>query len=116
MNQSDFAKLHGGSRKAVTFWKARGWLVSERGLIDVAASNAQIERYRKSVTHAKKSGQGNGLGSKGNSLPLLPNTPEDETPEQTATRVLGAEGGEHVARRGPPGEGKLPRVASPVGL
>lgn len=93
MNQSDFAKLHGVSRKTVTLWKARGWLVSVKGVIDVDASNAQIKRYRKSVTQPKKNGQGNGLGNKGNSLPkLLPGTPDDETPEQTVVRILGSEG------------------------
>lgn len=93
MNQSDFAKLHGVSRKTVTNWKARGWLVSARGVIDVDASNSQLERYRKSVTQPKKSCQGNGSGNKGDSLPNpLPIAPDDETPEQTATRILGAEG------------------------
>lgn len=93
MNQSDFAKLHGVSRKTVTLWKARGWLVSAKGVVDVDASNAQIERYRKSVIQPKKTGQGNELGNKGNSLPkLLLCTPDDETPEQTAVRILGSEG------------------------
>lgn len=27
MKQSEFAALHGVSRKTVTTWKARGWLV-----------------------------------------------------------------------------------------
>ncbi|MEB0308343.1 hypothetical protein QN382_03465 [Pseudomonas sp. 10B1] len=93
MNQSDFAKLHNVSRKTVTLWKARGWLVAVKGVIDVDASNAQLERYRKSVTQPKKSYLGNGLGNKGNSLPKpLPEALDDETPEQTAVRILGTEG------------------------
>ncbi|ARZ01757.1 hypothetical protein [Yersinia ruckeri] len=38
MNQSDFAKLHDVSRKTVTTWKARGWLVLAGDDIDVEAS------------------------------------------------------------------------------
>ena len=41
MNQSDFARLHGVSRKTVTMWKSRGWLIMSGDDIDVAASNAQ---------------------------------------------------------------------------
>ncbi|MEX5790123.1 hypothetical protein AB6H32_00380 [Providencia hangzhouensis] len=48
MNQSDFAKLHGVSRKTITMWKSRGWLVMNGDEIDVDASNENIERYRKS--------------------------------------------------------------------
>lgn len=54
MNQSDFAKLHNVSRKTVTAWKARGWLVLAGDDIDVEASNANIERFRKTVTRPEK--------------------------------------------------------------
>jgi len=54
MNQADFAKLHGVSRKTVTTWKARGWLVQVGDEVDVEASNANIERYRKTVTRPEK--------------------------------------------------------------
>ncbi len=57
MNQSDFAKLHGVSRKTVTSWKARGWLVLAGDDIDVEASNANIERFRKTVTRPEKKQQ-----------------------------------------------------------
>ncbi|MFW5406257.1 hypothetical protein [Pectobacterium carotovorum] len=68
MNQSDFAKLHGVSRKTVTAWKARGWLVLAGDDIDVEASNANLERYRKTVTRPEKKGAGNKPGNKpGNS-------------------------------------------------
>lgn len=59
MNQSDFAKLHGVSRKTVTTWKARGWLVLAGDDIDVEASNANIERFRKTVTRPEKKPAGN---------------------------------------------------------
>lgn len=59
MNQSDFAKLHNVSRKTVTAWKARGWLVLADDDIDVEASNANIERFRKTVTRPEKKVAGN---------------------------------------------------------
>ncbi|REF27623.1 hypothetical protein BDD26_2431 [Xenorhabdus cabanillasii] len=64
MNQSEFAKLHGVSRKTVTQWKARGWLVTDGDDINVEASNANIERYRKSVTRSEKKPKGNSQGNK----------------------------------------------------
>lgn len=64
MNQSDFAKLHGVSRKTVTSWKARGWLVLAGDDIDVEASNSNIERFRKTVTRPEKKAAGNKQGNK----------------------------------------------------
>lgn len=54
MNQSDFAKLHGVSRKTVTMWKSRGWLIMSGDDIDVTASNAQLEKYRKTINRPPK--------------------------------------------------------------
>lgn len=54
MNQSDFARLHGVSRKTVTMWKSRGWLIMSGDDIDVNASNAQLGKYRKSVNRPGK--------------------------------------------------------------
>lgn len=64
MNQSDFAKLHSVSRKTVTAWKARGWLVLAGDDIDVEASNTNIERFRKTVTRPEKKAAGNTQGNK----------------------------------------------------
>ncbi|MBS9442486.1 RNA polymerase subunit sigma-70 [Photorhabdus heterorhabditis] len=64
MNQSEFAKLHGVSRKTVTQWKARGWLVTDGDDINVEASNTNIARYRKSVTRPEKKAAGNKQGNK----------------------------------------------------
>lgn len=47
MNQSEFAALHGVSRKTVTKWKERGWLVFQGDDIDVDASNAYLKKYRR---------------------------------------------------------------------
>lgn len=54
MNQSDFARLHGVSRKTVTMWKSRGWLIMSGDDIDVTASNAQLEKYRKTINRPAK--------------------------------------------------------------
>lgn len=64
MNQAEFAKLHGVSRKTVTAWKARGWLVLDGEDIDVDASNERIRRYRKTVTRTKKEQKGNKKGNR----------------------------------------------------
>ncbi|HBC7420849.1 TPA: hypothetical protein KEY88_003563 [Serratia marcescens] len=68
MNQSDFAKLHGVSRKTVTTWKARGWLVLAGDDIDVNASNMLLECHRKTVTRQGlklvKNDEGNKQGNK----------------------------------------------------
>ncbi|WP_275389359.1 hypothetical protein [Xenorhabdus bovienii] len=54
MKQADFARLHNVSRKTVTQWKSRGWLVMDGDDINVDASNANIEQYRKTVTRGEK--------------------------------------------------------------
>jgi len=50
MNQSEFAALHNVSRKTVTKWKERGWLVFAGDEVDVEASNALLKRYRRDGT------------------------------------------------------------------
>lgn len=95
MNQSEFAKLHGVSRKTVTTWKARGWLVLDGDEIDVDASNAMIERYRKTVTQDEKklaaNSQGNKKGNtsgnkRGNTR--KGNNPREESPAAIAERMI----------------------------
>ncbi|EAQ6361895.1 hypothetical protein DOH76_00025 [Salmonella enterica subsp. enterica serovar Oranienburg] len=49
MNQAEFARRHGVSRKTVTQWKERGWLVMNGREIDVEASETMLEKYRKTV-------------------------------------------------------------------
>lgn len=107
MNQSDFAKLHAVSRKTVTGWKARGWLVFVGDDIDVEASNKLLERHRKTVTRPglklAKNDEGNKSGNKagnrqqGNKPGNKPgnkksgNTP-DETPTQIVERMIASSG------------------------
>lgn len=104
MNQSEFAKLHGVSRKTVTTWKARGWLVLDGDEIDVDASNAMIERYRKTVTSDEKKlaagSQGNKKGNtsgnkRGNTG--KGNKSRDESPAAIAERMI-AESGATMTR------------------
>lgn len=47
MNQSEFAALHGVSRKTVTKWKERGWLVFDGDNVNVEESNKLLKRYRR---------------------------------------------------------------------
>ncbi|QWA09801.1 RNA polymerase subunit sigma-70 [Sodalis ligni] len=98
MNQSDFAKLHSVSRKTVTTWKARGWLVLAGDDIDVEASNANIERYRKTVTRPEKKTAGNTQGNKqgnksgnnrkGNRSGNKHDADREESPAQIAARLV----------------------------
>lgn len=94
MNQSEFAKLHGVSRKTVTQWKARGWLVLEGDDIDVDASNANIKRFRKTVTRPEKKPAGNSQGNKsagnrqGNTLLQA----GDESPTKVVERMIARHG------------------------
>ncbi|MBH3002301.1 RNA polymerase subunit sigma-70 [Serratia marcescens] len=98
MNQSDFAKLHGVSRKTVTTWKARGWLVLAGDDIDVEASNANIERFRKTVTRPEKKPAGNKQGNKtgnrssGNKLGNKNDKDLAESPTKTVERMIAEHG------------------------
>jgi hypothetical protein len=47
IKQAAFAEMHSVSRKTVTTWKARGWLVMQDGLVHVDASNALLKKYRR---------------------------------------------------------------------
>lgn len=98
MNQSDFAKLHGVSRKTVTTWKARGWLVLAGDDIDVEASNANIERFRKTVTRPEKKPAGNKQGNKtgnrssGNKSGNKNDKDLAESPTRTVERMIAEHG------------------------
>ena len=100
MKQSEFAALHGVSRKTVTKWKERGWLVFAGDEVDVDASNALLKKYRRdgvgSVTQTVTP------ADKGNSQPtkrkaVTPRNSEvtirpGETVERAAERILIASG------------------------
>lgn len=87
MNQSEFAALHDVSRKTVTTWKARGWLVFAGDQVDVDASNANLKKYRREGVSIPVTSPGN-TGNK----PAQVTTEPGETFEQAAVRVLAANG------------------------
>lgn len=100
MKQSEFAALHGVSRKTVTTWKKRGWLVFSGDEVDVEASNALLKKYRRDG--AETVTQSVTQDRKGNSRARVPKavTQRDaevtirpgETVEQAAGRILVATG------------------------
>ncbi|RAS35874.1 hypothetical protein [Paraburkholderia bryophila] len=82
MNQSAFAELHGVSRKTVTKWKERGWLVFAGDDIDVDASNANLKKYRRdgTPTVTQPVTQPVTQGTKGNKLKTVTLVASDVTP------------------------------------
>jgi len=89
MNQAKFAELHGVSRKTVTKWKERGWLVFDGDLVDVEQSNALLKKYRRdgvaiTVTPAEGNARGN--------TAVEVTKQAGESFEQAAVRVLAANG------------------------
>ena len=82
MKQAAFAELHGVSRKTVTLWKQRGWLVFQGSEVDVDASNALIKRYRRDGIEVVT--QGNKSGNKPKTAAALPG----EQIESAVERIL----------------------------
>jgi len=68
LNQAAYAKHQRVSRKAVTSWKKRGWLVFDGDMVDVAASDALVKKYRRGggevVTQSVTQSKGNKSGNK----------------------------------------------------
>lgn len=91
VNQSAFAELHKVSRKTVTKWKERGWLVFEDDQVNVEGSNFLLKKYRaagiESVTSPAK---GNKSGNKKKSV--TPTVEAGESPEQAAERIISSAG------------------------
>ena len=92
MRQSEFAALHGVSRKTVTKWKERGWLVFAGDEVDVEASNANLKRYRRdgvapvtqAVTHAPKGNKRKTVTQVASEVTLAPG----ESADDAAGRIL----------------------------
>jgi phage terminase Nu1 subunit (DNA packaging protein) len=96
MNQSEFAALHSVSRKTVTKWKERGWLVFAGNALDVEASNALIAKYRRDGSDVVTQG-GLGNSSVGSAKVVTRASArvtvrDGETVEQATTRILIATG------------------------
>lgn len=96
MNQSEFATLHGVSRKTVTKWKERGWLVFAGSVLDVEASNALIAKYRRDgidvVTQAEEGNKPAPKKSGVTSAAARVTVKPGETVEQATARILIATG------------------------
>jgi phage terminase Nu1 subunit (DNA packaging protein) len=96
MNQSEFAALHGVSRKTVTKWKERGWLVFEGSSLDVDASNALIAKYRRDgsdvVTQEDSGNSSAGPAKAVTRASARVTIKAGETIEQATTRILIATG------------------------
>lgn len=92
MKQSEFAALHSVSRKTVTKWKERGWLVFAGDEVDVEASNANLKRYRRDgvapvtqvVTQAPKGNKRKTVTQVASEVTLAPG----ESADDAAGRIL----------------------------
>jgi phage terminase Nu1 subunit (DNA packaging protein) len=92
INQAKFAEMHGVSRKTVTGWKTRGWLVLEGGQVDVDASNALLIKHRPGgVQVVTQPAPGNKSGNTGN-RPARVTVEDDESLEEAALRVAETSG------------------------
>jgi len=91
MNQTEFAAFHNVSRKTVTKWKERGWVVLSGDDVDVEVSNEKLKKYRvKRVTQSVTQPKGNKQGNKGNKPPEFIEVlaEDDETPKDAAERII----------------------------
>jgi len=91
INQAGFAEMHGVSRKTVTGWKARGWLVLEGKQVDIEASNALMIKHRPGgiqtvtgTTAGNSSGNTGNRGSDSTKVTVF----AGESVEQAVRRVL----------------------------
>jgi hypothetical protein len=98
MKQSEFAALHGVSRKTVTMWKERGWLVFAGDELDVDASNALVKKYRRDgVKAVTQKEEGNSQGNKPRRVTAAApkvTIQDGESVDQAAERILVATGAE----------------------
>ncbi|EJQ1998402.1 hypothetical protein N0D16_002771 [Salmonella enterica] len=92
MNQAEFARRHGVSRKTVTQWKERGWLVMNGREIDVSASDAMLEKYRKTVIREDVLPEAETLLQTGTDEYQDEGDDEDMSPDKVAERIMLATG------------------------
>ncbi|MEN4984000.1 hypothetical protein [Acinetobacter modestus] len=105
MNQAEFARLHAVSKKTVTKWKEKGWVVlNADGSVDEEQSNKNLELYRTEKNTPDKEidfkvTQGNtvtdygndGEGNAEDSFDEMDNTPEAGLPAKEINRRLALE-------------------------
>ncbi|EHB7109677.1 hypothetical protein JWW32_002012 [Salmonella enterica] len=92
MNQAEFSRRHGVSRKTVTQWKERGWLVMNGREIDVSASDAMLEKYRKTVIREDVLPEAETLLQTGADEYQDEGDDEDMSPDKVAERIMLATG------------------------
>ncbi|HFD8837214.1 TPA: hypothetical protein ACF67X_005014 [Salmonella enterica] len=92
MNQAEFARRHGVSRKTVTQWKERGWLVMNGREIDVDASDAMLEKYRKTVIREDVLPEAESLPPTDDDEYQDDGGGEDMSPDKVAERIMLATG------------------------
>lgn len=86
VNQAEFSRLMNVSRKTVTKWKERGWLVFSGDLVNISETTEILKRYRAAgVTSegSKVTTQGNRVT--GNSVVEIQ---DDETVSEAADRIM----------------------------
>lgn len=87
MNQAEFARLHAVSKKTVTKWKEKGWVVlNADGSVDEEQSNKNLEQYRVEKSTSDEGmdfsvTQGNEVTDSGNSTQGNTELPIDDSAE-----------------------------------
>ncbi|ECZ8127634.1 hypothetical protein F8606_21745 [Salmonella enterica] len=92
MNQAEFARRHGVSRKTVTQWKERGWLVMNGREIDVEASETMLEKYRKTVIREDVLPEEERMSPTDDDAYQDDGGGEDMSPDKVAERIMLATG------------------------
>ncbi|EPC5167943.1 hypothetical protein NEE60_004716 [Salmonella enterica] len=92
MNQAEFARRHGVSRKTVTQWKERGWLVMNGREIDVEASEIMLEKYRKTVIREDVLPEEERMSPTDDDAYQDDGSGEDMSPDKVAERIMMATG------------------------
>jgi phage terminase Nu1 subunit (DNA packaging protein) len=85
VSQAEFARMHGVSKKTVTTWKARDWLVLADGGVDVKASNALLKKYRRDGLPGNA--EGNDSAEVTIASKVTTERKAGETPSQAAERI-----------------------------
>ncbi|HAT1683152.1 TPA: hypothetical protein I8Y21_003876 [Klebsiella oxytoca] len=88
MNQAEFARRHGVSRKTVTQWKERGWLVMNGREINVDASDALLKKYRKTVIREDVLPEAKTLIAEDDDDIQGDGGSEDMSPDKVAERIM----------------------------
>jgi len=86
VSQAEYARMHGVSKKTVTSWKAREWLVLADGGVDVKASNALLKKYRREGLPGNAEGNAPEQVTIGRRV--TPERKTGETPAQAAERIV----------------------------